>query len=443
MDRQAVVRAPRATAFTPVPSGLLQRACACDKHGAAGGECTGCRRKREAALQRASISAQPAEVVPPIVHQVLDSPGRPLDAATRDFMEPRFGHDFSGVRVHADARAAASAREVNALAYTVGKDVVFGEGQCALGLSSGRRLLAHELAHVVQQEAGRPALRGAGHPGGPEHRLQPLVEQPPARMSHDRSALRIGHPEDVYEREADAVSAAVMRTSDPPSSPGAPTPGRMERATVPVLQRKLVINPGDNVPLPPGQVGPPTPLTAAVRGLLQETCPDGHFQVNQTTGNVAPENAQFCQQPPPPPPWLAADVSSTPVGCTCICDVINDARTTNIAFSVRGPETRPTRPIGSGKDSPTVAIDPRFQGQYLINGRWVDIPFHLIFAHEVCGHALPIMRGTHVPLGPGAAGGTPPHERHSVDVERQIAAEHNPPLPRRPEDYAGGARQRP
>ena len=73
--------------------------------------------------------------MPPIVHEVLHSPGQPLDPATRAFMEPRFGHDFSTVRVHTDARAAASARTVNALAYTVGRDVVF----------SGRALLSgHE-----------------------------------------------------------------------------------------------------------------------------------------------------------------------------------------------------------------------------------------------------------------------------------------------------------
>ncbi|HET8631526.1 MAG TPA: DUF4157 domain-containing protein [Thermomicrobiales bacterium] len=84
---------------------------------------------------------------------MLRAPGRPLDAATRSFMEPRFGHDFSGVRVHTDARAAESARAVGALAYTVGRDLVFGAGQYVPGSRSGQRLLAHELTHVVQQRA--------------------------------------------------------------------------------------------------------------------------------------------------------------------------------------------------------------------------------------------------------------------------------------------------
>jgi LysM repeat protein len=88
---------------------------------------------------------------PPIVHDVLRSPGQPLDAATRAFMEPRFGHDFSKVRVHADGRAAESSRAIMARAYTVGADIVFGNGQFAPATSEGRSLLAHELTHAVQQ----------------------------------------------------------------------------------------------------------------------------------------------------------------------------------------------------------------------------------------------------------------------------------------------------
>ena len=86
---------------------------------------------------------------PPVVGEVLASHGRPLDADTREFMEPRFGHDFSRVRVHADERAAQSARDVNALAYTVGDDVVFARGRYAPESDAGRRLLAHESTHVI------------------------------------------------------------------------------------------------------------------------------------------------------------------------------------------------------------------------------------------------------------------------------------------------------
>jgi hypothetical protein len=88
------------------------------------------------------------------VRTVLESPGQPLDAATRYFMEPRFGRDFSDVRVHTDAQAAESAKSLNALAYTVGPHVVFGVGRYETCSSSGRGLLAHELVHVAQQSKG-------------------------------------------------------------------------------------------------------------------------------------------------------------------------------------------------------------------------------------------------------------------------------------------------
>ena len=103
-------------------------------------------------MQRAKTNAAWMGAAPQIVHEVLRSPGQPLDVATRSSMEPRFGHDFSSVRVHSDAKAAESARAVNALAYTVGRDVVFGTGQFSPASTAGRKLIAHELTHVVQQQ---------------------------------------------------------------------------------------------------------------------------------------------------------------------------------------------------------------------------------------------------------------------------------------------------
>jgi len=89
---------------------------------------------------------------PPILTDVLSSPGQPLDGETRAFMEPRFGHDFSKVRVHADSRAAESARALNATAYTVGSHVAFAQGRYEPHSTEGARLLAHELAHVLHQQ---------------------------------------------------------------------------------------------------------------------------------------------------------------------------------------------------------------------------------------------------------------------------------------------------
>ena len=93
---------------------------------------------------------------PPIVSQVLSSGGGlPMDSGTRQFMESRMGQDFSQVRVHTDARAAESARAIQARAYTSGRDVVFGSGEYRPESEGGKRLLAHELVHVGQQSGVR------------------------------------------------------------------------------------------------------------------------------------------------------------------------------------------------------------------------------------------------------------------------------------------------
>ncbi len=135
---------------------LLQRKCAsCGNHTMVGGNCEECEKKR-GLLQRKSSGRSELSEAPPIVHEVLSSPGQPLDAETRAFFEPRFGCDFSDVRVHTDSRALQSARAMNALAYTVGQDVVFDAGQHAPLTMVGQRLLAHELAHTIQQRTYTP-----------------------------------------------------------------------------------------------------------------------------------------------------------------------------------------------------------------------------------------------------------------------------------------------
>jgi hypothetical protein len=116
--------------------------------------------RAHAQLQRQHGIALSAAQHLSVVHKALNAPGRPLESGARTAMESRFGYDFSRVRVHTDARAAESARSVKARAYTVGNDVVFGEGQYANETAAGRHLLAHELTHVVQQnKRGTVALQ--------------------------------------------------------------------------------------------------------------------------------------------------------------------------------------------------------------------------------------------------------------------------------------------
>ena len=141
-----------------MPEPQLQRACAC------GGGCAKCQTKPQAQEQgridtRRLQADATRETASPAVHDVLRSQGQALPPATRAFFETRFGQDFGQVRVHTDAKAAASARDVNARAYTVGRNVVFGAGQYAPSSNQGRRLLAHELTHVLQQGSGATTPR--------------------------------------------------------------------------------------------------------------------------------------------------------------------------------------------------------------------------------------------------------------------------------------------
>ena len=144
-------------------------------------------------LARKKASDQAMGEVPPIVYDVLRSPGQPLDIDTRSFFEPRFGQDFSSVRVHTDSQAAQSASAVNALAYTVGSDLVFASGQFDPRSKSGRQLLAHELTHVVQQSQSAASLQ--------------------SKITHDSQGSSA-------EREAEAAEQAVL--SDIPSPVAVP-----------------------------------------------------------------------------------------------------------------------------------------------------------------------------------------------------------------------------
>lgn len=200
------------SAGAPRISGVLQRQCAaCGNHKTGGGHCERC--DRNTPLLRDAINgADFAGDVPPVVDEVLNSPGQPLSVSTRTFMEQRFNHDFSGipaisrppamagsgitvgrhddpsehqaemvaqritnpssrehdraapgqtdfsqVRVHTGPKAAESARALGAKAYTVSNSVVFGDGQYTPESSAGRSLLAHELTHVMQQRTSPAA----------------------------------------------------------------------------------------------------------------------------------------------------------------------------------------------------------------------------------------------------------------------------------------------
>ncbi len=157
--------------FATAAAPAIQRKCAC------GGDCSSCKRKEERVLQRKAVAPGPVGV-PATATSVLHAPGAPLDGATRGMFESRFGRSFADVRVHADTSAARAAQSIDAAAYTAGSHIVFGAGRYEPHSERGRRLLAHELTHVVQQH-------GAALPAG------------------------VGPADDVHEREADRVAERV------------------------------------------------------------------------------------------------------------------------------------------------------------------------------------------------------------------------------------------
>ncbi|MBN1209737.1 MAG: DUF4157 domain-containing protein [Myxococcaceae bacterium] len=120
-------------------------------------------------LQRKPAARGSVNAVPSVVNEVVNTPGTSLDPSVRGPMEARFGHDFSRVRVHHDGKAAASAEAVQAHAYTVGEHVVFGHDRYQPNTEQGRKLLAHELTHTVQQKMAGPVAGGieSGRPGDP------------------------------------------------------------------------------------------------------------------------------------------------------------------------------------------------------------------------------------------------------------------------------------
>lgn len=165
-------------------------------------------------LQRAPANADIPGRVPSTVQNVLASPGKPLDAATRAYMEPRFGHNFSQVRIHDDTQAADSAKAINAQAYTVGRDMVFGARQFSPHTSDGRKLLAHELTHVLQQ--GGTAFQAG-------------------------NALRISAPDDALEHQAEAAAESSTGIPSPTNNVRTPAFTSSGVGISPLIQRRLLV----------------------------------------------------------------------------------------------------------------------------------------------------------------------------------------------------------
>lgn len=185
---------PTAVGVGGATSARIQRCAACggstseEEHSE--GMCPACAAAAQKDLKLQTKEAPGATpTVSPGVQATVEAMrggGRPLDGATRAWMEPRFGHSFANVRVHTDESAIKASRMVNALAFTVGPDIAFGAGQYQPASDAGRRLLAHELAHVIQQSGGAPAAIQRQHHGEDANvSALPTAPMPdPARREH-------------------------------------------------------------------------------------------------------------------------------------------------------------------------------------------------------------------------------------------------------------------
>jgi len=289
--------------------GILQRQCACGRHTMAGGQCAECVRKktmlqrkltmgagndpleREAdriagqvmampvataagtvssRIQRAGQQAGQMDSIPASVDRVLTGSGTPLDLALRQDMEQRFAHDFSRVRVHTGDTAAQSAREVSAHAYTVGHDIVFGAGRFVPGTVDGRRLIAHELTHVLQQSGvsgmGGDRLEAAHHPL--LQRDLALEPTNPNAQEVNLTAQQIRDAINFNRRRYDAENTRLIQ-----DVVGAPATGTFDEETI-----RLIARYQDDFGLAPvdGKVGPDTfgQLTAELQaeGVDDQTC---------------------------------------------------------------------------------------------------------------------------------------------------------------------------
>ncbi|HEX7288143.1 MAG TPA: DUF4157 domain-containing protein [Candidatus Angelobacter sp.] len=399
-----------ATAYPAFSGPVLRRACACGKTSGSGGECEECKKKK---LQRRAAGDGGPLAVPPIVHDVLKSAGQPLDHESRSLFEPRFGHSFGNVRVHADDKAAQSARAVNALAYTAGHNVVFNSGQFAPRTAAGQKLLAHELTHVVQQQAN----------------------------SATQMPQLIGEAHDASEREADLT--AETATSKAASGLGR---GSVERPMIagqsrPVLRRKLIVDrPSATVPNGPN-AAPNTPQKTnaqVVEDYIRTLASGSNAEVDKSSGEVSVATA-YC------PGILGGAVrgasfgydvgaavglhipglshalgfvggvigglvggvlglfgssvskaasSSTSTGATCICDMLDTSSPWVIEINDTDHPRTMGNPGAPGKHSQRggrVRVpspnSPTIWGAANVAGQLENDPPWLILGHELCGHA--------------------------------------------------------
>lgn len=324
---------------------------------------------------------------PSAVDEVLRSPGKPLDRPSKLFMESRFGHDFSGVRVHTDDRAAESAREVDAAAYTVGRHIVFGAGRYRPGEFDGRKLLAHELAHVLQQGAD-------ASPSG-------LQRQDAGTRRRDAG------PSPGARGDAGGVSLSTQ----PPSGPTSPI-----NANLVSMNTTGTVDPADctwrsrgglPVAVPLGVWNPTVRAASPWRNRIQFVWrvngvigPGVSFDIKRVRGDAT------CERTSPGGPWMQVD--SEPAGTPddnpitrdeCLTPQPPDQRIfSNDGPGFRGPEPRDSGLLGGGTLSPlAVAVRVRYTFEEWVEASIPGVGSNVVVSPRVPWHATISLDNTTTP----------------------------------------------
>jgi hypothetical protein len=416
-DRTLTQTKTAAPTLAPVHSGgVLQRKCACGNHTVAGGECTECG-KNKSGLQRklaigashdpleweadlvanqvmaapvhipvsnalpriqryAAPSAAGADVAPASVARTLASPGTLLDPLLRQDMEHRFGYDFSQVRVHSGSDAEQSARDVNANAYTVGRDIVFGAGRFAPGTHEGRRLIAHELTHVVQQtnesiatekrvareaddeeeERKRRAAAGQQADAGAPATTIPVEDGDAATKNAPTVDAGVASAPDQPKPAADPAKANAGPSSQTPSAGGTES-GAAQLGGASATP--LAVTPGGHAAAPKGMVPCPD---APGRSIVVLIC----------SGNpgTAPLKVEKAELPKPNPARFGGDVDRAKFAkdlAQCHASrIVNDEIEKRYRASVEAAKKQATEQAKSDTEAAikaaTEGIDPKDKG---------------------------------------------------------------------------------
>lgn len=472
-----------ATDFTPARGGLLQRKCACG--GAAGlkDDCDDCSKKKLTVQRRAANQSEPS-AIPDIVQQVLRSPGKPLDASTREFVQSRFGHDFSRVAVGAQSKLAVNEpgdryeQEADRMAEQVTRATAPTAPELA-GVNAPDVAKVHEQSPPaqVQRKAQSSSSQSAGAQSSAEGRSQnPSVESvgeassPAVENSHgaSRSGFDFGKVRvHTDERAAEAARALNARAftlgHDIVFAAGEYAPetsgGRfllahelthvLQQSDIPssLVQRSITVqSPGAQTPnIPP----PFATMTNAqlVQRLLDDLCTEGAWTVDGTTGVVAPASAEFCNDPPTPP-FNHYSFSNHRASCGCLCEL---TRPGSRAIRVRATDsfamsgmTFNVAAAGQGitvyphQIAPHAAVTEHNVGTTGREGSAVSgvgataplsgtnpaqalrTPSWLVFGHELCGHARLQTAPTRTEHTQ-----TPEGNLSAVDVENQMRREHS------------------